>query len=339
VDGLSSFRVIRPGLQTTIQDAGRWGWQSRGVPVSGAMDQPSYRIANALAGNPAGAAVLEVVFVGPELEFEDSRVVAVAGAQFVVTVDGNPKAVHSAFEVPARARLRFGERAHGSRAYVAVAGGIDVPKILGSRSTHLASRMGGIGGRALTAGDLVPLGVSARKVRIGVEVSSLIRGEVRLNREVRRKADATDREIRLKPDTPTRIRMIPDARLDRFVEGTLDVLQSAPYIVGHQSDRMGFRLEGPVLHHTRGADILSDVTPIGTLQVPASGQPILLMADRQTTGGYTRIGTVIGADLPIAGQLGPGDRIAFEICSLGEARAALLAQERAVAAIEELARQ
>ena len=238
-----------------------------------------------------------------------------------MTVNGKPTAVHSAFEVAAGARLQFAARARGSRAYVAVAGGIDVPNILGSRSTHLASRMGGIAGRALIAGDLVPLGVSASTVQIGVEMRARIERSVRSNRE------------------PVRIRMIPDTRLDRFVDGTLDVLQSAPYIVGHQSDRMGFRLEGPVLHHTRGADILSDVTPIGTLQVPASGQPILLMADRQTTGGYTRIGAVIGADLPTAGQLGPGDRIAFEICSLAEARAALLAQEQAVAAIEELARQ
>ena len=133
--------------------------------------------------------------------------------------------------------------------------------------------------------------------------------------------------------------MLPDSQLDRFVEGALDALQSAPYTVGHQSDRMGFRLEGPAFSHTRGADIISDATPFGTLQVPASGQPILLMADRQTTGGYPKIATVITADLPIAGQLGPGDTIAFEICTPDEALAALIAQERALAAIEEQARQ
>jgi allophanate hydrolase subunit 2 len=131
---------------------------------------------------------------------------------------------------------------------------------------------------------------------------------------------------------------VPDARLDRFVDGVLDVLQSAPYTIGRLSDRMGFRLDGPHLQHSRGADILSEITPLGAVQVPASGQPILLMADRQTTGGYARIATVISADIGIAGQHGPDDRLSFCVCSIGEALAARIARERAIMAIEEKAR-
>ncbi len=320
---MSSFTVIRPGLQTTIQDRGRWGWQSRGVSVAGAMDPYSCRVANALVGNDADAAALEMTFVGPELEFDDARIVAVAGAEFAITIDGTPAPVGAAFPVSGGSRLRFGDRAHGVRAYLAVAGGITVPRILGSRSTHLVSRMGGLAGRPLAAGDRVPLGdpMKARRVRLEVQLT-----------EVELKRDPT-----IGPGA-ARVRVMPDARLDRFVDGALDVLQSAPYTVSRLSDRMGFRLEGPHLQHSHGADILSEITPLGTVQVPASGQPILLMADRQTTGGYARIATVISADIGVAGQRGPDDRLSFDVCTLGEALAARAAQERALLAIEEKAR-
>jgi antagonist of KipI len=198
---------------------------------------------------------------------------------------------------------------------------------LGSRSTHLVSRMGGFNGRALAAGDRVPLGLSG------------IRLQPDLTRDVRLKPDAADvRTTDARTAGIARVRVIPDRQLDRFEDDAIEVLQSAPYWVGHMSDRMGFRLEGPMLLQSRGADIMSDVTPLGTLQVPASGQPILLMADRPTTGGYTRIATVISADIAVVAQLGPGDAIAFERCTLGEAIAARVASERAIMALEHVAR-
>ena len=311
---MTAFLVVRPGLQTTIQDEGRWGWQSRGVSVAGAMDPYSFRVANALVGNNADAAALEMAFVGPELEFEAARMVAVAGAEFSLSVDGRAVQRGGAFPVSAGSRLRFGDRVGGVRAYLAIAGGIDVPEVLGSRSTHIGSRMGGLAGRALVAGDRVPLGdpAKARKVRLEGQLVS---------------------RPRISAGAP-RVRILPDARIDRFADVSLQELQSMPYTIGRLSDRMGFRLEGRRLQHRHGADILSEITPLGSVQVPASGQPILLMADRQTSGGYARIATVISADIGVAGQLGPGDRIWFSACTPGEALAARLAQERELMAIE-----
>jgi antagonist of KipI len=303
-------------MLTTVQDRGRWGFQASGVPVAGPMDLVSHRLANALVGNGVDAATLEITLLGPELEFEDERVVAVTGAEFSLTVDGRPVSASprtSPFMVSTGARLRFGARHRGARAYLAVSGGIDVPLVLGSRSTHVISGMGGFGGRPLRAGDRVPLGpmsVERRTVRPPlVPVMPL-------------------------PDREATVRVLPGPQLDRFTPTSLDRLQSAPYVIAHKSDRMGFRLEGPTLVHSGSADIISDATGLGALQVPASGQPILLMADRQTTGGYPKIATAITADLAIAAQLAPGDAIRFAVCSPREAMAALIAQEQALLRVE-----
>ena len=311
-----NVRVIKPGMLTTIQDRGRWGLQSRGVPVAGPMDPVSHRLANALVGNDADAAALEITLLGPELEFEVERVIAVAGADFDMTLDNKPVATNAPFIVSAESRLRFGARRLGARAYLAIAGGIAIAPTLGSRSTHLISALGGFEGRALRAGDLLPLGDPARAPR--------------------RTAAALTESLLPLPEHHARIRVLPGPQADYFGVDALDVLQSQSYVVGQNSDRMGFRLSGPRLPHARGADIISDATPLGVLQVPASGQPILLMADRQTSGGYPKIATVISADISVAGQLGPGDTIEFAVCDLKEAMAALIAQERALMAIETL---
>jgi antagonist of KipI len=298
-------RVNRAGLLTTVQDCGRWGYQAMGVPVAGPMDLYSHRLANALVGNRAEAATLEVTLIGPELEFEDDRTIVVTGAKFEDIPD-------AAFEVRRGERIRFGVRVRGSRAYIAISGGIDTPIVLGSRSTHLPSAMGGFDGRALKAGDELPLG--PRSI-------------------ARLKARAPEREPLAERAVADRmLRVLPGPQRDRFAATALDALQSAPYRIGTDSNRMGYRLDGPRLEHTRGADIISDATPAGTLQVPASGQPILLMADRQTTGGYAKIATVISADLRIAGQLAPGDEVRFAVTTPDEARAALAAQEQALIA-------
>jgi antagonist of KipI len=305
--------VIKPGMLTTIQDSGRWGFQSRGVPVAGPMDPVSHRLANALVGNDRDAAALEITLLGPELEFDDERLVAVAGAEFELALDGRPTPCNAPFIVSAGSRLCFGARGRGARAYLAVSGGIAVPPTLGSRSTHLVSAMGGGAGRALVAGDRLPLGDPARVPGMAL---------------------APQTPMVTLPDHHAQIRVLPGPQLDYFSGDALEVLQSAPYAVGHNSDRMGFRLEGPRLTHARGADIISDATPLGVLQVPASGLPILLMADRQTAGGYPKVATVIAADLAVAGQLGPADTISFIVCTPGEAMAALIAQERALMAVE-----
>jgi antagonist of KipI len=311
---MSHLLVVKPGLLTTIQDRGRWGLQARGVPVAGPMDPCSHRLANALAGNDVDAATLEVTLIGPELEFDDERVIAVAGAEFELTVDGRNVPANAAFVVASGSCLRFGRRLRGARAYVALSGGVGVAPTLGSRATHVISAMGGLDGRPLKAGDRVPLGdpMRARNTMSAQPRSPLF----------------------ALPEGRARIRVLAGPQQDYFAPDALDVLQSAPYTISNTSDRMGFRLEGPALTHARGADIISDATPLGVLQVPASGLPILLMADRQTTGGYPKIATVISADISVAGQLAPGDAISFSVCSPREALAALIAQERALMAVE-----
>jgi KipI family sensor histidine kinase inhibitor len=315
VSGSGVLRVISSGMLTTVQDLGRWGFQAWGVPVAGPMDPWSHRLANALAGNDSGDATLEVTLLGPELQFDDERIVAIAGAEFDLTLNGRRVPSNQALLAPPRSRLHFGPRRRGARAYVAVAGGIDVASVLGSRSTHVPSAMGGLNGRPLMDGDELPLGNPRHR-------------PARLDRPVT-------------PDTlphggPARVRILPGPQDACFERNAWSTLQSAPYAISSTSDRMGFRLEGRGLGHAPGADVISDATPLGSLQVPASGQPILLMADRQTTGGYPKIATVISADVGLAGQLGPGDTVSFAVCSRQEALSALIAAERALMAVGSL---
>jgi antagonist of KipI len=319
---MASLRVITPGMLTTIQDQGRWGWQHLGVPVAGPMDPYSHRLANALAGNEADAAALEVTLVGPEVEFDDERIAAVTGAEFDLTVDGRSTPLNTPFAVPAASVVRFGARRRGARAYLAIEGGIWVPPVLGSRATHLPSAMGGLDCRPLRAEDRLPLGKRGRGSFPGA-LSGRKRGEsgLFLNAE-------------MTPVPFFTARVLPGPQADRFASDALDVLQSAPYILDTNSNRMGFRLQGPTLRHAGGAEMLSDATPVGAVQVPAGGQPILLMADRQTTGGYPNIATVISADIGLAGQLAPGESISFVVCTLREAMAALIAREQALMALE-----
>jgi antagonist of KipI len=300
---MASLRVVRPGMLTTVQDLGRWGHQDAGVPVAGPMDVYSHRRANRLAGNPDGTAALEVTLIGPELESDSEIVCAIAGARFAITVDGHPVDANGAFVAHAGARVRFGARHSGARATLAVRGGFDVPQTLGSRATSLVSRMGPFGGRALAAGDVLPVGAAA-----GI---------------ARRKAGPA---MPL-PAGGAHVRVVLGPHDALFTREAVDTLLGSRFTVTPQSNRMGYRLEGPALRRVGSADILSDATPFGSLQVPASGQPILLMADRQTTGGYPKVATVISADLPLAGQLAPGDWVQFTACTPDAARAALRAQE------------
>jgi antagonist of KipI len=280
------------------------------------MDPVSHRVANALVGNASEDATLEVTLIGPELDFEDERVAAVAGAGFELILDGRAASMGSPFVARAGSRLRFGPRVGGTRAYLAVEGGIAVPPVFGSRSTHVVSRMGGLDGRALLAGDRLPLG----------------RRDSRRSTPGRPAVPAVGAQ-----QGSARIRVVPGPDDGWFAADALARLQSAPYVITTNSDRMGFRLEGPALAplaQTGGRGFISDATLPGAVQVPASGQPILLMADRQTTGGYPKIATVISADISVAGQLGPGDALSFIVCSRLEAVAALIAQERALMALE-----
>lgn len=300
----SALRIIRAGLLSTVQDLGRWGSQASGVPVAGPMDAYSHRLANRLAENDEGAAALEVTLVGPEIEAQGSMVCAVAGAEFDLRVDGRRVATSRAFEVKSGARITFGERRAGARATLAVRGGLEVPLVSGSRATSLSSRMGPFGGRALTAGDLLPIGQPA------MEAPSVAGPPMPL------------------PQGGARLRVIPGPHDGLFTAGAGDGFYDARFTVSTRSNRMGYRLDGPVFAPVGGFDILSTAVPVGAVQIPGSGEPILLMADRQTTGGYPIIATVISADLPLAGQLAPGDWIRFAPCTRTDAIDALHRLER-----------
>lgn len=306
----SGIRVLRPGLLSTLQDLGRWGWQAFGVSVAGPMDPRAHRLANAFVGNPPEAATIEITLVGPELVFEDERTVAICGADFVVTVGDHLAAHAAAFRVPRGGHLRFGARAHGSRAYLAVDGGFAVEPVFGSRSTHLPSRVGGYGGRPLSTGDRLALGAPLPRRPHG------------------QRALAIDL-----PSGHARLRFVPANDLRHFRHDALQRLQSARYTLRTESDRMGYRLDGPVVRTVTKGTMLSQPSPLGAIQVPHDGQPIVLMADRQTTGGYPTIGTVITADIGLAGQLCPGDTVAFAACTRQDALAALIAQERTLMAV------
>ena len=292
--------VLRPGLFTTVQDRGRWGYQASGVSVAGALDLVSHQTANLLVGNGADAATLEVTISGPELRIEHVARVAVMGADLQASIDGKPTPVGQPTDCRPGSVLRFGERKSGARAYVAFDGGVDVPIVLGSRATHTGAALGGLDGRALATGDRLTLGPpgAGRTARAIDPQATMSRGGARL-------------------------RVLAGPQDDFFPEGAFRLLEGTRFTVTPQSNRMGYRLSGATLPRVAGREMISDAAFAGALQVPASGEPILLMGDRQTTGGYPQMATVITADLPLAGQLAPGDWVEFSCCTRAEAIAAL----------------
>lgn len=289
---MSGFTVIRPGMLTTVQDAGRFGFQHLGVPAAGPMDWWSYEAANRLAGNDCGAAALEITLIGPELELTASAIAAVVGANFELTVSGRPLPSNEAFLVEAGERLAFGTRRSGARAYLAFAGAIAVPDVMGSRATHVKGALGGLQGRALRRGDVVPLGETSPRPLAAITIAV----------------------PHLPLASPVTLRAIegPERCQAAFWEST--------FTVSSHSDRMGYRLDGAMLDAP--GDHLSSAVAMGTVQITPSGTCVLLMADRATSGGYGRAATVITADLPVAGQLAPGDALRFRRVSLADAREA-----------------
>ena len=304
--------VVKGGLLTTVQDLGRWGYQSFGVSEAGPMDRISHRFANLLVGNSTSAAGLEITLLGPDVEFQDDVRCAVTGAEFKIFVDGNQMPLNAAWIVPKGAHLRFGDRRRGARAYLAIAGGLDVPQLLGSRATHLATGMGGYRGRHLQAGDRLKIGqASSGQLSRMHQVQSVIS----------------------LPTENIRLRVILGPQDQMFSKEALLTFQSSRYQVSPESNRMGYRLLGSSITSDKADQLLSDATPMGSIQVPASGKPIILMADGQTAGGYPKIATVITAGLPLAGQLMPGDWITFDLCDRETAVTALIEQEQKLLSI------
>jgi len=316
-----SLRVLRPGLLTTVQDLGRLGLQHLGVVPCGAMDPVALELANALVGNARDAAALEITVLGPDLEFDSDALVALCGAQLEAKVAGKAFPMNRPVLLRRGSALSAGRAARGSRAYLAIAGGIESPVVLGSRSTCLPAGFGGFLGRALRAGDVLPLAGDAATLALKryLKLSG--------SRKAGPAGMSTVRWTAPAPTLPDGDRIVIHAMEGRhhaqFDAAARRAFFEATWKVSPDSNRMGFRLAGPVLARCDegkpAAEILSEPTCLGTVQVPPNGQPIALMADHQTTGGYPKIAEIAGADVPRLAQLAPGGSVQFARCTLDEA--------------------
>jgi len=315
-----SVRVARPGLLSTVQDLGRPGLQRHGVVVGGAMDTTALRIANLLVGNAQDAAALEVTLLGPTLEFDGEHLFAIGGADLGAHLDREPVPPWRPCKAGPGSVLSFTGARSGCRAYVALAGGIDVPRVLGSRGTDLRAGIGGVGGRALAAGDVIAIGAPSTHARRWLD---------ELSARARRVAGWGASRSLFAPSVPEPvIRVLRGLDHELFDAPSRAALLEAVFQVSAQSDRMGYRLDGPRLTLEQPRELLSAPIALGTVQVPPSGQPIVLMADRHSVGGYPRIAQVITADLPLLAQAALGARVRFREVTLAEAQTAYLERER-----------
>ena len=322
-----SLHVLRPGLLTTVQDLGRTGYQQDGVVVSGAMDATALRVANLLVGNEDHAAGLEITVLGPRLRFGAEHLIALTGADCSATLNGEPVGSNRAIWVAAGAELALGAARLGCRAYLAVAGGVAVPPVLGSRSTYLRAAFGGLAGRALQAGDELPVGVpSASSAQLAHRLARPAAGWV--------PAGYTPGPSLCPVPRPAPVvRALRGPEYDWFTAESQRAFWQAPFAISPEADRMGYRLHGPPLARRDDAELLSSAVAFGTVQLPAGGQPIVLMADHQTTGGYPRLAQVISADFGVLAQARPGQALRFQEVSLAEAQALYLAQEQRLRAL------
>ncbi len=307
-----SLTVLKSGVLTTIQDRGRFGYRAFGLSPGGVMDSLAAGVANLLAGNGPDAALLEMTLVGGSFRFETGAYAAVCGADMDCRLNDEPVRCWSAFFVPPGGVLRFGASVAGCRTYLAVQGGITVPPVLGSRATSLRAEIGGNGGCALRAGDSLPYGENCR-VPAAKRLLSL------------RFVPGYPEEIRL--------RVLPGPQDDHFEPEGIDTFFSSVYTVTPCNDRMGYRLAGPRIRHLHGADIISDALCAGAVQVAGDGLPLVMTADHQATGGYAKVGAVIGPDLFRLVQARPGTRVRFIRCADDETVKALKLREALFAKI------
>ncbi|NLS70611.1 MULTISPECIES: biotin-dependent carboxyltransferase family protein [Bradyrhizobium] len=308
-----AVRVLKPGLATTVQDLGRPGYYHIGIPLSGGMDRHALVAANLLVGNDAGAAVLEAVFMGPELEFTEDATVAVTGAELPPKLDGEPRETWTSFKVKRGQILSFDFLKRGARGYIAVAGGIDVPVVLGSRSTYALGALGGFKGRKLEAGDEFPVGRASVTVKDGRTVANDLRGQP--------------------AGMPTELRAMPGLYWHRITEAAGNGFFSDTWKVAPEADRIGYRFKGgkalefvprepPFGAGSDPSNITDACYPYGSIQVPGGTEPIVLHRDAVSGGGYFMVGTVIAADMDLIGQLQPNTPVKFVKVDMDQALAA-----------------
>jgi len=308
------LEVIQPGPLTTVQDLGRFGYQQYGVPTSGALDNYAFRIGNFLVGNEEGAASLEITLFGCQLRTLQDTKVAITGADLTATINGEPAPAWKSLLIKSGDVLSFPRLNSGCRAYLAIAGGIDVPEVMKSASTYIKASIGGLSGRPLRQGDVLrdkAVTASSAAARIPSEYIPVYGNQITF-------------------------RVVLGPQDDCFTEEGIGTFLNSEYTVTTQADRMGYRLEGPRIQHREGADIISDGIPLGAIQVPGDGLPIILLADRQTTGGYTKIATVISVDIPKVAQAKPADKIKFQQVTEEQAVALLKKYEQQMETIKSI---
>ena len=317
-----SMVVIKPGMLSSFQDAGRHGHQPLGISVVGAMDQRAHRLANILVGNDAQTASLEITLTGPTLKFKEPCCIALSGADLSATLNGQTVALNRPLIVRPQDELAFGARKHGTRCYLAVHGGFALTPVLGSTSTYLRSHFGGWHGRALQKGDEIALARPLKNKSLEAVAMELWAIKIYLPAAI---ADSSRQ----------RIRLIKSALWNEFTPESCVALLTETFRVSPDSERMGYRLTGTPLLMSKPRQLLSEATTFGTIQVPAGGQPIILMADRQTTGGYPKMAYVATVDLPLLAQRAPGDTLKFEAITLERAQELDAARERAWQALSQ----
>ena len=297
------IRVLKPGMLTTVQDLGRVGYQSQGFSVAGVMDVRSFKIANLLVDNPENEPVLEFILIGPTLEFTSDTIIAITGGNFNPTINGEPAPMYTAIYMHRGDVLKFGSAITGSRGYISFSSYLKVPTVMGSRCTNMKSSLGGFKGRKLQTDDFILFRIKRRYLPYF------------LSRTL--KPDDMDQQ-------QVTLRVVMGPQDSAFTREGIQTFLSSTYTVTNEFDRMGCRLDGPFIASKNGSDIISDGICFGSVQVPSHGKPIVLLADRQTTGGYAKIATVASVDIPKLVQRKTDDKIRFKVITVYEAQKLLL---------------
>ncbi|MDR0137570.1 biotin-dependent carboxyltransferase family protein [Metabacillus idriensis] len=316
-----TIKVNKSGLLTSIQDLGRYGSQKYGVIASGAMDTLSHRIANMLVGNSENEAAVEMTMLGAHFEFQSDSMISICGGDLSPILNDRPAKMWRPLFVKKGSLLTFGGAKKGCRAYLAVAGGIEVPEVMGSKSTYLRAGIGGYEGRAIENGDILSVGKMSEQ-------------SIKLHEALHDSALYSEIEWSASPEfipflrEDESVRVIKGRQFEGFTEESKSMIFSETFKITPNSDRMGYRMEGPQLTLEDKTEMISEAVSFGTIQVPADGNPIILLADRQTTGGYPKIAQVASVDLPYLAQFKPGEVVRFKEISLEEAQELLIDNER-----------
>ena len=289
------IRILKGGMMTTVQDLGRYGYQSQGFSVAGVMDVRSFKIANLLLDNPENEAVLEITLIGPTLEFTSATIIAITGVDFQPTINGEPAPMYTALYMNKGDVLKFGSARTGSRGYIAFSSYLDIPVVMGSRCTNLKSGLGGFKGRKLEADDYIGFRIKRRYLPFFLS----------------RKLDMDEFD-----QTEATLRVVMGPQDGMFSKQGIKTFLGSEYTVTNEFDRMGCRIEREPVEHAGDGNINTDGISMGSIQVPLNGQPIIMLADRQSTGGYPKIGTVITVDFAKIAQARPGQKIRFIEVSL-----------------------